>query len=81
MRDMTNKAVEVIDETRLQMAGIEGVLTWVQHLANRNGKGDMDEVKRIAKEQKDKLTELRKNLNKSMIDNSFSPFGFDLLDE
>ena len=81
MRDMTKKAVEVIDETRLQMAGIEGVLTWIQHLANRNGEGDMEEVKRIAKEQKDRLMELRMGLNKSMFDNAYSPFGHDLKDE
>ena len=48
MRDMTNEAVEVIDETRLEMAGVEGILTWVQHLADRNKDGDMAEVKRIA---------------------------------
>lgn len=81
MRDMTKKAVEIIDETRLQMAGIEGVLTWVQHLADRNGEGDMAEVQRIAKEQKDRLTELRMGLNKSMFDNTFSPFGHDLKDK
>ena len=75
---MTNEAVEVIDETRLEMAGVEGVLTWVQHLADRNKDGDMAEVKRIAQEQRQKL---RMGLNKSMFDNAFSPFGFDLKDE
>jgi hypothetical protein len=81
MRDMTNQAVETIDETRLQMAGIEGVLSWVQYLADRNKEGDMDEIKRIAKEQRETLTKLRMKLNKSMFDNSFSPFGFDLKDK
>jgi|TARA_Y100001951_G_scaffold88870_1_gene80768 hypothetical protein len=81
MRDMTKKAVEVIDETRLQMAGIEGVLTWIQHLADRNKEGDMAEIQRITKEQKDRLMELRMGLNKSMFDNAYSPFGHDLKDE
>ncbi len=81
MRDMTREAVEVIDQTRMEMAGVEGVLTWVQHLADRNKDGDMDEVKRIAQEQRAVLTGLRMKLNKAMFDNSFSPFGFDLKDE
>jgi len=78
---MTNEAVEVIDETRLEMAGVEGILTWVQHLADRNKDGDMAEVKRIAQEQRARLMKLRMGLNKSMFDNAFSPFGFDLKDE
>jgi len=81
MRDMTNEAVEVIDETRLEMAGVEGILTWVQHLADRNEDGDMAEVKRIAQEQRERLTKLRMGLNKSMFDNAYSPFGHDLKDE
>ena len=81
MRDMTNEAVEVIDETRLEMAGVEGILTWVQHLADRNKDGDMAEVKRIAQEQRAKLMKLRMGLNKAMFDNSFSPFGHDCKDE
>jgi hypothetical protein len=78
MRDMTNEAVEVIDKTRLEMAGVEGVLTWVQHLAEDS---DMAEVKRTIQEQKERLSKLRMGLNKSMFDNAFSPFGFDLKDE
>lgn len=78
---MTNEAVEVIDKTRLEMAGVEGILTWVQHLADRNKDGDMAEVKRITQEQRERLSKLRMGLNKSMFDNSFSPFGFDLKDE
>ena len=81
MRDMTNEAVEVIDQTRLDMAGVEGVLTWVQHLADRNKEGDSSEIKRIAQEQREVLTKVRMSLNKSMLDDSFSPFGFDLKDE
>ncbi len=81
MRDMTKKAVEAIDTARLEMAGIEGVLTWVQHLADRNKEGDSSEIKRIAQEQREVLTKVRMSLNKSMLDDSFSPFGFDLKDE
>jgi hypothetical protein len=80
MRDMTKKAAEEIDQTRMDMAGVEGVLTWVHHLADRNRDGDMDDIKRIVKEQKDILTALRKGLNKARFDNTFSPFGFDLKD-
>jgi hypothetical protein len=50
-------------------------------LADRNKDGDMAEVKRIAQEQRQKLMKLRMGLNKSMFDNAFSPFGFDLKDE
>ena len=81
MRDMTREAVEVIDQTRMDMAGVEGVLTWVQHLADRDKDGDMAEVKRIAQEQRAGLTGLRMTLNKAMRDNSFSPFGVDRKDE
>ena len=75
---MTKKAAEEIDQTRMDMAGVEGVLTWVQHLADRNRDGDMDDIKRIVKEQKDILTALRKGLNKARFDNTFSPLGFEL---
>ena len=78
---MTKEAVEAIDTARLEMAGVEGVLTWVQHLADRNKEGDMAEVKRIAQEQRERLTKLRMGLNKSMFDNAYSPFGHDLKDE
>ena len=75
---MTKKAAEEIDQTRMDMAGVEGSLTWVQHLAERNRDGDMDDIKRIVKEQKDILTALRKGLNKARFDNTFSPLGFEL---
>ena len=78
MRDMTNEAVEVIDQTRLDMAGVEGSLTWVQHLAERNRDGDMDDIKRILKEQRAILTRLRMGLNKARFDDTFSPLGFEL---
>lgn len=81
MRDRTKEAVEAIDQTRMAMASVEGNLSWIQHLADRNKEGDMDEVKRITKQQKDRLMKLRMGLNKAMFDNSFSPFGFDLKDE
>ena len=47
MRDRTKETAEAIDQTRLDMAGVEGSLTWVQHLADRNRDGDMDDIKRI----------------------------------
>jgi hypothetical protein len=50
----------------------------VQHLAERNRDGDMDDIKRILKEQRAILTALRKGLNKARFDNTFSPLGFEL---
>ena len=81
MRDRTKETAEAIDKTRLGMAGVEGSLTWVQQLAERNRDGDMDDIKRILKEQRAILTKLRQGLNKPMFDNAFSPLGFDLQDE
>ena len=78
MRDMTRETVEAIDQTRMDMAGVEGVLTWVQHLADRDKDGDMAEVKRIAQEQRAVLTGLRMKLNKARFDNTYSPLGFEL---
>ena len=78
MRDKTRETAEAIDQTRLDMAGVEGVLTWVQHLADRNKGGDMDEIKRIVKEQRAILTRLRVGLNKARFDNAYSPLGFEL---
>ena len=78
MRDKTRETAEAIDKTRLDMAGVEGSLTWVQHLAERNRDGDMDDIKRILKEQRAILTALRKGLNKARFDNTFSPLGFEL---
>ena len=80
MRDRTNETAEAIDQTRLDMAGVEGSLTWVQHLEERNRDGDIDDIKRILKEQRAILTKLRQGLNKPMFDNAFSPLGFDLKD-
>ena len=78
MRDRTKETAEAIDQTRLDMAGVEGVLTWVQHLADRNKDGDMDDIKRIVKEQRAILTRLRVGLNKARFDNTYSPLGFEL---
>ena len=78
MRDRTKETAEAIDQTRLDMAGVEGVLTWVQHLADRNKDGDMDDIKRIVKEQRAILTRLRVSLNKARFDNTYSPLGFEL---
>ena len=80
MRDRTKETSEAIDQTRMDMAGVEGSLTWVQHLAERNRDGDIDDIKRILKEQRAILTKLRQGLNKPMFDNTFSPLGFDLKD-
>ena len=81
MRDRTKETAEIIDQTRMDMAGVEGSLTWLQELAERNRDGDMDVIKRILKEQGVILTALRRGLNKLMFDNTFSPLGFDLQDE
>jgi hypothetical protein len=78
MRDKTKETAEAIDQTRMDMAGVEGTLTWVQHLAQRNRDGDMDDIKRIVQEQRAILTALRKGLNKARFDNTFSPLGFEL---
>ena len=78
MRDRTKETAEAIDQTRMDMAGVEGTLTWVQHLAQRNRDGDMDSIKQIIKEQRAILTALRKGLNKPRFDNTFSPIGFEL---
>ena len=76
MRDRTKETAEAIDQTRLDMAGVEGVLTWVQHLADRNKDGDLDDIKRMVKEQRAILTRLRMGLNKALFDDTFSPLGF-----
>jgi hypothetical protein len=78
MRDRTKETAEAIDQTRMDMAGVEGTLTWVQQLAERNRDGDMDDIKRIVQEQRAILTALRKGLNKARFDNTFSPIGFEL---
>ena len=81
MRDKTKETAKEIEQTRLDMAGVEGSLTWVQQLAERNRDGDMDDIKRILKEQRVILTALRMGLNKPRFDDTFSPLGFDLKDE
>ena len=78
MRDKTRETAEAIDQTRMDMASVEGVLTWVGHLADRNKDGDMDSIKQLIKEQRAILTALRKGLNKARFDDTFSPLGFEL---
>ena len=78
MRDRTKETAEAIDQTRMDMASVEGILTWVGHLADRNKDGDMDSIKQLVKEQRAALTALRKGLNKARFDNAYSPLGFEL---
>ena len=78
MRAKTRETAEAIDQTRMDMASVEGVLTWVGHLADRNKDGDMDSIKQLIKEQRAILTALRKGLNKARFDDTFSPLGFEL---
>jgi|TARA_R100000789_G_C2929788_1_gene128843 hypothetical protein len=77
MRDRRKKAVEVIDSTRMDMAGVEGMLKYITE-----SKGDIVELKEMVHSQRMILKSLRKGLNKPMFDDQFaSPFGFDLRDE
>jgi|TARA_R110002110_G_scaffold191556_1_gene399703 hypothetical protein len=88
MRDKTRETVEAIDQTRMDMALVEGSLIHIERLANRNLAGklplqisrdsDMDDILRIIKEQRETLTRLRKGLNKARFDNAYSPLGFEL---
>jgi hypothetical protein len=78
MRDRTKETAEAIDQTRMDMAGVEGILTWVGHLADRNKDGDMDSIKQLVKEQRAILRKLRQGLNKARFDNTYSPLGFEL---
>ena len=80
MRDRRKKAASVIDETRLEMAGVEGVLRFISETGL--DMREIDNLKNLIKEQRETLTNLRKGLNKPMFDDGFaSPFGFDLQDE
>ena len=77
MRVRRKKAVEVIDSTRMDMAGVEGMLKYITE-----SKGDIVELKEMVHSQRMILKSLRKGLNKPMFDDQFaSPFGFDLRDE
>ena len=81
MRDKTKETVEAIDQTRMDMAGMTGLIEWITVLADRNGEGDIDQIaldKEIAKEQSLRLVAMRKRLNGARFDNSFSPLGFEL---
>ena len=77
MRDRRKKAASVIDTTRLDMAGVEGVLQFISE-----SKGDIKDLQEMVNAQRLVLQNLRKGLNKPMFDDQFaSPFGFDLQDE
>jgi hypothetical protein len=78
MRDKTKEAVETIDETRLDMAGVTAMIEWITVLADRNGEGDIDEIKKIAMDQSLRLVAMRRKLNKPRFDNSYSAFGFEV---
>ena len=74
MRDRRKKAASVIDTTRLDMAGGEGVLKFISE-----SKGDIKDLQEMVNAQRLVLQNLRKGLNKPMFDDQFaSPFGFDL---
>ena len=77
MRDRRKKAASVIDTSRLDMAGVEGVLKFISE-----SKGDIKDLQEMVNAQRLVLQNLRKGLNKPMFDDQFaSPFGFDLQDE
>ena len=77
MRDRRKKAASVIDTTRLDMAGVEGVLKFISE-----SKGAIKDLQEMVNAQRLVLQYLRKGLNKPMFDDQFaSPFGFDLQDE
>ena len=77
MRDRRKKAASVIDTTRLDMAGVKGVLKFISE-----SKGDIKDLQEMVNAQRLVLQNLRKGLNKPMFDDQFaSPFGFDLQDE
>ena len=77
MRDRRKKAASVIDTTRLDMAGVEGVLKFISE-----SKGDIKDLQEMVNAQRLVLQNLRKGLNKPMFDDQVaSPFGFDLQDE
>jgi hypothetical protein len=78
MRDKTKEAVEAIDQIRMDMAGVTGLIEWITVLADRNGEGDIDEIKRIAMDQSLRLVAMRQRLNKPRFDNSYSAFGFEV---
>jgi hypothetical protein len=76
MRDRTKETAEAIDQTRMDMAMIEGTLTFAI-----DSKIEMAQLKQIMVKQRDALKALRQGLNKARFDNTFSPLGFDLQDE
>ena len=73
MRDKKRETAEAIDQTRMDMALIEGTLTFAI-----NSDNDMTELKQIIAKQRDALKALRRGLNKPRFDDTFSPLGFEL---
>jgi len=73
MRDRTKETAEAIDQTRMDMALIEGTLTFAI-----DSKIEMAQLKQIMAEQRDALKALRQGLNKARFDNTYSPLGFEL---
>ena len=77
MRDRRKKAASVIDTTRLDRAGVEGVLKVISE-----SKGDIKDLQEMVNAQRLVLQNLRKGLNKPMLDDQFAPpYAFDLQDE
>jgi len=76
MRDRTKETAEAIDQTRMDMALIEGTLTFAI-----DSKIEMAQLKQIMVKQRDALKALRQGLNKARFDNTFSPLGFELGEE
>ena len=73
MRDRTKETAEAINQTRMDIALIEGTLTFAI-----NSDNDMAELKQIIAKQRDALKALRQGLNKPRFDYTFSPLGFEL---
>jgi hypothetical protein len=78
MRDKTKEAVETIDQTRMDMASVTAMIEWITVLTDRNGEGDIDEIKKITQDLTLRLVAMRRKLNKPRFDNSYSPFGFEV---
>ena len=69
MRDKTKEAVETIDQTRMDMASVTAMIEWITVLTDRNGEGDIDEIKKITQDLTLRLVAMRRKLNKPRFDN------------
>ena len=78
MRDRREKAAEVIDNTRMTIAELEGKLTFIRETGFDIR--SVDNLKEMIKKTQETLKSLRKGLNQPMFENDPSPFGFDLRD-